>query len=100
MHASCNCDQMHVNGAISSSTSNKQHRHHSLAETEQETINNNRASDNSSIKQSKGKVVRDRDQLMEIEKLRKKLEDTEQAMAKLIAEMGCDPYKAKVRPQY
>ncbi|XP_037915363.1 uncharacterized protein LOC119654204 isoform X2 [Hermetia illucens] len=95
MHASCNCDQMHVNGAISSSTSNKQHRHHSLAETEQETINNNRASDNSSIKQSNGKVVRDRDQLMEIEKLRKKLEDTEQAMAKLIAEMGCDPYKAK-----
>lgn len=37
------------------------------------------------------------DQLMEIEKLRKKLEDTEKAMAKLIAEMNSDQYEAKVR---
>ncbi|KAI8128551.1 hypothetical protein FF38_11414 [Lucilia cuprina] len=35
------------------------------------------------------------DQLMEIEKLRKKLEDTEKAMAKLIAEMNSDQYEAK-----
>lgn len=34
---------------------------------------------------------------MEIEKLRKKLEDTEKAMAKLIAEMNSDQYEAKVR---
>lgn len=37
------------------------------------------------------------EQLMEIEKLRKKLEDTEKAMAKLIAEMNSDQYEAKVR---
>lgn len=37
------------------------------------------------------------DKLMEIEKLRKKLEDTEKAMAKLIAEMNSDQYEAKVR---
>lgn len=36
------------------------------------------------------------DQLMEIEKLRKKLEDTEREMAKLIAEMNNDQYEAKV----
>ncbi|XP_013118941.2 uncharacterized protein LOC106095974 isoform X2 [Stomoxys calcitrans] len=35
------------------------------------------------------------DKLMEIEKLRKKLEDTEKAMAKLIAEMNSDQYEAK-----
>ncbi|XP_068143925.1 resistance to inhibitors of cholinesterase protein 3 isoform X9 [Drosophila tropicalis] len=35
------------------------------------------------------------EQLMEIEKLRKKLEDTERAMAKLIAEMNTDQYEAK-----
>ncbi|XP_049308190.1 uncharacterized protein LOC105230636 isoform X5 [Bactrocera dorsalis] len=35
------------------------------------------------------------EQLMEIEKLRKKLEDTEKAMAKLIAEMNSDQYEAK-----
>ncbi|XP_073813962.1 RIC3 acetylcholine receptor chaperone isoform X4 [Musca autumnalis] len=35
------------------------------------------------------------DKLMEIEKLRKKLEDTERAMAKLIAEMNSDQYEAK-----
>lgn len=39
---------------------------------------------------------RERDQLMEIEKLRKKLEETERAMAQLIAEMNCDRHKAKV----
>lgn len=33
---------------------------------------------------------------MEIEKLRKKLEDTEREMAKLIAEMNNDQYEAKV----
>uniref|UniRef100_A0A0K8U6T8 Resistance to inhibitors of cholinesterase protein 3 N-terminal domain-containing protein n=1 Tax=Bactrocera latifrons TaxID=174628 RepID=A0A0K8U6T8_BACLA len=36
------------------------------------------------------------EQLMEIEKLRKKLEDTEKAMAKLIAEMNSDQYEAKM----
>jgi len=36
------------------------------------------------------------EQLMEIEKLRKKLEDTEREMAKLIAEMNTDQYEAKV----
>ncbi|KAM8712419.1 hypothetical protein ACLKA7_012866 [Drosophila subpalustris] len=35
------------------------------------------------------------EQLMEIEKLRKKLEDTEREMAKLIAEMNTDQYEAK-----
>ncbi|KAH8415826.1 hypothetical protein KR222_001534 [Zaprionus bogoriensis] len=35
------------------------------------------------------------EQLMEIEKLRKKLEDTEREMAKLIAEMNSDQYEAK-----
>ncbi|KAL9912601.1 RIC3 acetylcholine receptor chaperone isoform 1-T10 [Glossina fuscipes fuscipes] len=35
------------------------------------------------------------EQLMEIEKLRRKLEDTEKAMAKLIAEMNSDQYEAK-----
>lgn len=36
---------------------------------------------------------------MEIEKLRKKLEDTEREMAKLIAEMNTDQYEAKVSIQ-
>ncbi|XP_030238047.1 uncharacterized protein LOC108654196 isoform X12 [Drosophila navojoa] len=36
------------------------------------------------------------EQLMEIEKLRKKLEDTEREMAKLIAEMNTDQYEAKM----
>ncbi|XP_037896291.1 uncharacterized protein LOC119641587 isoform X13 [Glossina fuscipes] len=36
------------------------------------------------------------EQLMEIEKLRRKLEDTEKAMAKLIAEMNSDQYEAKM----
>lgn len=40
---------------------------------------------------------KDTEKLMEIEKLRKKLEDTEKAMAKLIAEMNSDQYEAKVR---
>ncbi|XP_058981691.1 resistance to inhibitors of cholinesterase protein 3 isoform X5 [Musca domestica] len=38
---------------------------------------------------------KDTEKLMEIEKLRKKLEDTEKAMAKLIAEMNSDQYEAK-----
>ncbi|XP_026841131.1 uncharacterized protein LOC6600908 isoform X9 [Drosophila persimilis] len=37
----------------------------------------------------------EKEQLMEIEKLRQKLEDTERAMAKLIAEMNTDQYEAK-----
>ncbi|XP_033233780.1 resistance to inhibitors of cholinesterase protein 3 isoform X9 [Drosophila pseudoobscura] len=37
----------------------------------------------------------EKEQLMEIEKLRQKLEDTERAMAKLIAEMNSDQYEAK-----
>ncbi|XP_065369372.1 resistance to inhibitors of cholinesterase protein 3 isoform X2 [Calliphora vicina] len=41
-------------------------------------------------------MTKDTDQLMEIEKLRKKLEDTEKAMAKLIGEMNSDQYEAKV----
>ncbi|KAM7342493.1 RIC3 acetylcholine receptor chaperone isoform 3-T4 [Cochliomyia hominivorax] len=40
-------------------------------------------------------LTKENDQLMEIEKLRKKLEDTEKAMAKLIAEMNSDQYEAK-----
>ncbi|XP_017838850.1 uncharacterized protein LOC108597046 isoform X16 [Drosophila busckii] len=39
--------------------------------------------------------ARETEQLMEIEKLRKKLEDTEREMAKLIAEMNTDQYEAK-----
>lgn len=42
---------------------------------------------------------RETEQLMEIEKLRKKLEDTEREMAKLIAEMNTDQYEAKVSIQ-
>ncbi|XP_067631655.1 resistance to inhibitors of cholinesterase protein 3 isoform X3 [Eurosta solidaginis] len=42
-----------------------------------------------------GGYNKETDQLMEIEKLRKKLEDTEKAMAKLIAEMNSDQYEAK-----
>ncbi|XP_033247523.1 resistance to inhibitors of cholinesterase protein 3 isoform X4 [Drosophila miranda] len=37
----------------------------------------------------------EKEQLMEIEKLRQKLEDTERAMAKLIAEMNTDQFEAK-----
>ncbi|KAH8372759.1 hypothetical protein KR009_004525 [Drosophila setifemur] len=44
----------------------------------------------SSVKQQK-----EAEQLMEIEKLRQKLENTERAMAKLIAEMNTDQYEAK-----
>lgn len=36
------------------------------------------------------------EQLMEIEKLRQKLENTERAMAKLIADMNTDQVQAKV----
>lgn len=36
-------------------------------------------------------------QLMEIDKLRRKLEETERAMEKLIAELNSDRYEAKVR---
>lgn len=46
---------------------------------------------------AKNVANKDTEQLMEIEKLRKKLEDTEKAMAKLIAEMNSDQYEAKVR---
>ncbi|XP_034120426.1 resistance to inhibitors of cholinesterase protein 3 isoform X4 [Drosophila guanche] len=46
-----------------------------------------------SLKQHQEKM--EKEQLMEIEKLRQKLEDTERAMAKLIAEMNTDQYEAK-----
>ncbi|XP_061396506.1 uncharacterized protein LOC133332144 [Musca vetustissima] len=47
------------------------------------------------LQQQISAASKDTDKLMEIEKLRKKLEDTERAMAKLIAEMNSDQYEAK-----
>jgi len=40
--------------------------------------------------------LKEAEQLMEIEKLRQKLESTERAMAQLVAEMNTDQYEAKV----
>lgn len=48
----------------------------------------------SSLKQHQQQ--KEAEQLMEIEKLRQKLESTERAMAKLVAEMNTDQYEAKV----
>ncbi|XP_020802298.1 uncharacterized protein LOC110179208 isoform X12 [Drosophila serrata] len=48
----------------------------------------------SSLKQHQQQ--KEAEQLMEIEKLRQKLESTERAMAKLVAEMNTDQYEAKL----
>lgn len=44
--------------------------------------------------------LKEAEQLMEIEKLRQKLESTERAMAQLVAEMNTDQYEAKVSIQH
>lgn len=49
------------------------------------------------IKTNKEKILECDNQLMEIQKLRLKLEETEKAMAKLIEEMTSDKAQAKVR---
>lgn len=48
-------------------------------------------------KSNKEKILECDNQLMEIQKLRLKLEETEKAMAKLIEEMTSDKAQAKVR---
>lgn len=47
--------------------------------------------------QRKDLSVKEYTQLMEIDQLRRKLEETEKAMEKLIAELNSDQYEAKVR---
>lgn len=49
------------------------------------------------VKSNKEKILECDNQLMEIQKLRLKLEETEKAMAKLIEEMTSDKAQAKVR---